>query len=99
MKWMMIAVLAVAGRSGLAQLSPEEAKAKLDERNAKRLAERSQVVQVTVGELADLRAKVSQLEAEVKALRAQPSTKPLAKKLPETIEIGMSKDEVLAFIK
>jgi DNA repair exonuclease SbcCD ATPase subunit len=82
-----------------AQLSPEEAKAKLEERNAKRLAERSQMVQVSAGELADLRARIAQLEGEIKTLRSQTGQKAGYKKPPETIEIGMTKDEVIAFVK
>ena len=61
-----------------AQLTPEEAKAKL----------------------ADLRQKVAVLEAQVKSLRAQVAEKQSGpKKISDTIEIGMTKDEVLLFIK
>ena len=83
----------------MAQVSPEEAKAKLAERDAQRQAERQQIIQITAGELADLRQKVAVLEAQVKSLRAQLADKQTPKKISDTIEIGMTKDEVLLFIK
>src|SRR5690348_16052051 len=93
-----VIVFGVFGASASAQISPEEAKAKLAEREAQRQAERNKMVQITTGELADLRAKVAQLEATVKSLQAQ-QVKAAVKKMPETIEVGMTKDEVIAFVK
>jgi vacuolar-type H+-ATPase subunit F/Vma7 len=83
----------------LAQVSPEEAKAKLAERDAQRQAERQQIIQITAGDLADLRQKLAVLEAQVKSLRAQLADKQTPKKISDSIEIGMTRDEVLLFIK
>jgi hypothetical protein len=82
-------------------LSPEEAKAKLAAKEQQRLADRGQLIQTTSGELADLQLRIRQLEAEVSSLRSQLGQKEVAKKTTfhVIIEIGMTKDEVLAFVK
>lgn len=95
-----LALCAFVSSSVMAELSPEEAQAKLAAKEQQRQAERKQIVQMSAGELADMQAKIRQLEAEVAGLRAQLNQKEAAKKSPvrSMIEIGMTKDEVLAFI-
>src|SRR5688500_13165610 len=81
-------------------VTPEEARKRLEERNAQRRDERNQVMQITAGELADLRSKIQQLEGQVKVLQKQLEAKAEApKKVHTMIEIGMTKDEVMAFVK
>lgn len=103
----IVALFVTIAASG--QTSVEEARAKLREREQQRKAERDQVVQISAGELADLRARVQQLEAEVRSLRGSvpaklfpdklvPDKEQPKKPLPQAIEIGMTKDEVMAFI-
>lgn len=99
MRASIIFVVALFGFSAMAQVSPEEAKAKLAEREAHKRLEREQTVQITAGELADLRNKVRQLEGELNAIRAKPGDKEKPKPLPTMIEIGMTKAEVLDFVR
>jgi len=81
-------------------VTPEEARKRLEERNAQRREEREQMVQITAGELMELRAKVAQLEGQVKALQQQSEKKvDVPKKVHTMIEIGMTKDQVMAFVK
>jgi hypothetical protein len=88
------------------QLHPEEQKAQMDAAKAKleakakaREAERSKLVQITAGELADLEARVKELEAQLLALRgkAAEAEQPKAKVYTE-IEVGMTKAELQKFI-
>jgi hypothetical protein len=104
-------VVLFAGVSAMGQVSPDEAKQKLEEKQKQRQAEREQIVQVTAGELADLRMEIKRLEGEVKSLNAQLGIKDAgasssasasaapAKKYHEIIEVGMTKDEVMMYIK
>jgi hypothetical protein len=92
-------IVAIVSCCALAQVSPEEAKAKLAEKDQQRQAERAQLIQITSGELTDLRAKVARLEGEVRALQGKLGQKETFKKAPETIEIGMTKEDVVAFVK
>src|SRR4051812_15999076 len=95
----VVIVFLVIAAPARAQLSAEEAKAKLAEKETQRQAERAKVVTITAGELADLRTKVATLEAQLKALQAQGGAggaKPVAKRPPDQIDIGMTKDEVIA---
>jgi hypothetical protein len=82
-------------------ITPEEAAAKLAEKDSQRQLERGQLVQITAGELADLRIRIKQLEGEVSALQGRVGDKErdTAKKIHTSIEIGMTKAEVLAFVK
>ncbi len=81
-------------------LSPDEAKAKLTERDLQRKVDRDQTVVMTAGDLADLRLRIKQLEGEVSSLREQLGQKEPPKKtvVHNMIEIGMTKSEVLAFV-
>src|SRR4051812_37076462 len=105
--WAMALLALFVPIAASGQTSVEEARAKLREREQQRKAERDQMVQISAGELADLRARVQQLEAEVRSLRGGggggaaklfPDKEQPKKPLPQTIEIGMTKDEVMAFI-
>src|SRR5262245_19211571 len=94
-------VVLFAALSSYAQVSPQDAQAKLEEKQKQRQAEREQMVQISAGELADLKAEIKRLEGDVKSLRAQLGQKDptAAKKFHEFIEIGMTKDEVMIYIK
>lgn len=98
MKW-VIAILLSLSVPTFAQLSPEEAAAKLAEKTAQRQAERSQVVQISAGELTDLREQVARLESQVRMLQAAGSKKTSERKIHRDIEIGMTRDEVMVFIR
>lgn len=99
-RMILVAVLA-AGFVAQAQVSVTEAQAKLAEKDAQRKAERSKVVQISAGELADLKAELAQLKSELASLRGAKATasKPAPKKVYSEIEIGMTRDEVMAFIQ
>ena len=101
MRVTMIVLAGLFGFTSMAQLSSQEAGAKLAEREALKKLERDQSVTITAGELADLRNRVKQLEGEVSLLRGKPNIKDKVapKPLPIMIEIGMTKAEVLAFVR
>jgi hypothetical protein len=89
----------------LGQASPDEAAAKLRAKQAERAAQRSKLVQITAGELDDLREQVRLLRAQVDALQRKQAeangtaVKPVVKRVPTQIEIGMTRAEVDAFIR
>jgi hypothetical protein len=99
---LILAIIGLSAMGAVAQtLSPEEAKKRLEEKNAQKLEERNNLVEITLGELMDLRAKVLQLEGQVRTLQRQLEAKAGgAPKGPRLmIEIGMTKPEVLAFAR
>lgn len=98
MKSAFIIVLGIILASSVnAQVSPAEAAAKLADRTRQQKAERAEIVQITAGELADLKNRVRQLEGELSTYRAKTAEKP--KPLPTMIEIGMTKAEVMDYVK
>ena len=68
------------------------------EKDAQRKAERAKIVQITAGELEDLREQVRRLEAQVKGGPSKSAEKEI-KKIHRAIEIGMTKEEVMAFVR
>jgi hypothetical protein len=108
MKGLAITVIAMLGALNVhAQSTPEDARAKLEEAKAKlaekdqqRQAEREKMVSITAGELSDLRVRIAQLESENKALKGQSAGgKNQPRKVYSMIEIGMTKDEVMTFVR
>jgi len=84
--------------SAFAQVSVQEAQAKLAEKEQQRQIDREKIVQITAGELDDLRQRVRQLEDQLKLTRSRTNEKDI-KKVYTAIEIGMTKEELLAFVK
>lgn len=84
-----------------ADSTTEDAQARLAAREAQRQNERRQLVQITAGELSDLRNRLKMLEGEVATLRDRAATKDPSKNkpIPTMIEIGMTKAEVMLFVK
>jgi len=93
----------------LAQLSTDEATARLKAKQAERDAARATVVQISAGELQDLREKLKALEAENAELRAKvnggvananagAAAKPVPKKKFTKLELGMTRQEVESFL-
>jgi hypothetical protein len=89
------------------QTSPEEAAAKLRAKQEERDAQRAKFVQITAGELEDLRAEVQNLKNQNADLqrRLADAGKPGAaaaaapKKRPTLIEVGMTRKDVDDFIR
>lgn len=78
------------------------AQAKLAEKDKARQAEREKMVTISAGELADLRAKIESLEAEVRSLKGgttKPTTVVAKKRNPTAPEVGMTRDEVERWVK
>lgn len=96
MRIAIVLVCAACSLPGFSQLSPEEAKAKLEERAAATKAEREKMVLISAGELDDLRARIRVLEAQLKT-QVKPGA--IAKRLATVIEVGMTRDEVMEFIR
>lgn len=88
----------------LAQSPTTQATEKLREREKQRQAERAKIVQVTAGELEDLQTQIRQLRAQNDSLSkkisalTQANAAPVKKKYTE-LEIGMTKQEVLDFVR
>jgi hypothetical protein len=98
----LVLMMLVLGAPALSQLSPAEAEAKLKERQADKEVARSEKVEITRGELDDLNATIAQLKAEITILRQQlplPAAKPAAAKRPTKIELGMTRDALVTFVK
>jgi hypothetical protein len=97
------------------QAPANDAAAKLQAKQAERNAQRSKLVQVTAGELEDLREQVRTLKAQnaellrklnemsssasASASKASATKGPAQKKKYTQIEVGMTREEVDAFIK
>jgi hypothetical protein len=107
MRTLTLLVALLGATAVLAQSSPQDAKAKLDEAKAKlaekdqqRQVEREKMVTITAGELSDLRVRIAQLESENKALKGRSAGgKDQVRKVYSMIEIGMTKDEVMSFVR
>src|SRR5260370_1350075 len=54
---------------------------------------------MTAGELADLRSRIGQLEAENSSLREKLGEKQSLRKVRSTIEIGMTRAELMTFVR
>lgn len=113
MRWACVAVvLALGGGSLLAQLSPEEAQQRLEERQKQRQAEREKTITIQQGQLDDLQAELARLRAENVMLKQQlaratppppapapaAAAPPASKKKYTRVEIGMTREELLDFI-
>ena len=102
---MFIVALLLANAACFCQTSTEEAGAKLRAKQAERDAQRAKMVQVTAGELEDLRAEVQRLKVQNADLQrkfadaAKPGAAIVPKKRPTQVEVGMTRQEVEAFIK
>jgi len=108
----LAAALLLGGSAGsvcLAQTPANDAAAKLQAKQAERNAQRSKLIQVTAGELDDLREQVRVLKAQnaelqrklgetASASAASAKASPQKKKYTQ-IEVGMTREEVDAFIK
>jgi hypothetical protein len=83
-------------------IDPEAFRAAQERLNAKaaeRNAARAKVVTISQGELDDLKARVRDLENELRSLRG-PATAPSAKAKPRnSIEPGMTREELERFVK
>ena len=93
--------LAFGGGGVYAADSVADAKAELERKQKERAAARAEMTQITVGELEDLRDEVRRLELENAALKgkaANAAAKPPVKRYT-AIEVGMTRDELLAFVK
>lgn len=104
MRVIMIAVMTVALCAATSAQSPaDDAHAKFMQRAAEREAARKELVQITVGELEDLRAELQLLKTHNAALTKKIAelTNPSAakKKYYTQIEMGMTKQELLLFVK
>jgi hypothetical protein len=97
---LIVAAFVVAPiRARAADPNVEEAQRKLEEKAKDRQASRSREVTITQGELDDLKAQIASLQTEVARLRGE-SGKPASaqQKVYNTLEIGMTKQEVMTFI-
>jgi hypothetical protein len=87
-----------------AQISPDEAKKKLLEKQAARQAERDKVISIKQGDLDDLRAEVAKLKAEIAALKsrptmvAAPTTGPAAPAFVLKINKGTTRPQLMTFV-
>lgn len=83
-----VGLVVLLSGAAVAQISEDEAKAKLEARQRARAAQRAEKVTITRGELEDQGAKIIKLEADVRSLRQelawakaaipqQPATQPL----------------------
>lgn len=86
-----------------AQLSPEDAMAKLKEKQTARSASRDKIVQISQGELDDMKLHIVQLEGIVQQLRAQVASGGAAAapkvEAVRLIAVGNTKDQVLDFLR
>lgn len=87
----------------LAQANPDEAVAKLKAKQAAKDAERAKIVQISAGELQDLRDQIRLLQTQNAEFQKKLADLGAAAKAPPKkrftqIEIGMTKAEVTAFI-
>ncbi len=93
------ASLSAPFRIHAAEPNIDEAQRRLEEKAKEKQAQRSREVTITQGELDDLKAQITSLQAEVARLRGDKTSTATANKVYNTIEIGMTKQEVLMFIK
>jgi hypothetical protein len=100
MKYIIALLSVLMVSTCIAQSDDAEAKAKLAAKEAKRLTDRQQNVQITAGELSDLHLKISKLEGEINVLKTQLNQRGKSNRvLSNMIEIGMTKQEVIDFVK
>ena len=79
--------------------TPEEAQAVLAEKQAQRDRARAVIVQISTGELDDLKMRINLLQLQVDALKGQKSqTSSQVSQRHDEIEIGMTKAEVRLFV-
>jgi hypothetical protein len=94
-----LGILVISNRAWAADPAAlEDAKRRLAEKDVQRQKDREKVVEISAGELDDLRARIAQLEAQLRALQPkQANAAPRPARM--MIEIGMTRDEVMSFIK
>ena len=100
---MMIAALLIASTASFGQISVDQANQKLQEKQQEKVAERSQPVTITQGELDDMKSEIAKLKAEVQELRARAvppaAEQTAASTIPGKIVVGMTREQLLRFIK
>ena len=98
----IVAALLMGGAVSLGQISVDQAKQKLQEKQTQREAERSRPVTITQGELDDMKSEIVKLAAEVQELRRQAAgpaaTQPAASRIPAKIAVGMTREQLIRFI-
>ena len=98
-----VAALLIGGGARFGQISVDQANQKLQEKQQEKVAERSQPVTITQGELDDMKLEIAKLKAEVQALRGQAvpaaAEQPAALTIPAKIAPGMTREQLLRFIK
>lgn len=101
--FIMVAALLIAGTASFGQISVDQANQKLQEKQKQQEAERSQPVTITQGELDDMKSEITKLKAEVQELRAREvppaAEQPAALTIPARIAPGMTREQLLRFIK
>jgi hypothetical protein len=99
----MVAALLIAGTASFGQISVDQANQKLHEKQKEQAAERSRPVTITQGELDDMMSEITKLKAEVQELRARAvppaAEQPAALTIPGKIAVGMTREQLLRFIK
>jgi hypothetical protein len=100
-----LSVLLVIVSGSSAQTSSEDAVAKLKARQQQREAERAKTVEISYGELQDLKEEIQSLKRElaeykVKSAGAMVSANktPAVKRRPTKMELGMTREDLLWFI-
>jgi len=102
-----IVVLLAIGAASMAQVTPEEATRRLEEKQKQRQADRSKKVTISQGELDDLRAQIAQLIAEIQSLRQQlaggdggpaAAAVPAPVKVPTKIQVGITRQQLDRFV-
>lgn len=83
-------------------VSVEDAQKQLAEKQEARQKSRAAMVQISAGELEDLRAKVSSLQSQLDAMKVKQGSAGATASAPkryDEIELGMTKTEVKAFVE
>lgn len=103
---LVVVALGLLAAPALSQVEPDEAQAKLKQKAEQRKAERAKLVQISAGQLEDMQGEIIRLRAAVADLQkrlnphaAQAAAKPGAKRNFNNLEVGMTKDELLEFVK
>lgn len=102
MKFMWLCVVLAVGVPAFAQVSTEEAKHRLEQKEKEREARRAEKVTISRGELEDLRAEVARLKGELAQLESRdnalpepPATQP---KFVLAIEKGITREQLFTFV-
>lgn len=113
----MVVGVSLVGAAARAQVDPDEAYQRLQQKQKEKETKRAEPVTITRGELEDMQSQISRLEGEVMVLKDQlaaakaaagpsqpavaqppPAPKPAPRKIPTAIEVGMTRDDLMAFL-